>query len=788
MSPPYGLIQALTTAIGEADTEIAGLHMTRLTSPVTPAISLTATFVWNGTLTITTTNTSEVVAGDWIWLDADAQWFEVETVVVNTSLTITNPYARIIPTGSTASSKARQSFPVETTVDWSNSGKIGIDGVVYHYASKTNIAFDGITFLQNGETTPGALKQHRTQATVLDLNRVRTALDFVRRAMLVDYAEGDDLNALGRNLGVLRLPFISGDDRFREIIKALAYNPKGTILGLQLALNGLVGAGNYSIYENLQAYPCTVFISLLGAAATNNSSFGKAYLSGPEEVNCLNEAAIPLTNLVVDRGSVHSIYFKPEDRLTDCRLAYPSADQIAEYTGAALTPVWTYQGTAGGEGTAITPYLGDPSGGTQWGLPVNEARYKRGLRITTNSITRLEIVAYRVAGGTDSNANMALTLSDGTRAMSAFIQGTPGLDTRGLSAALTGPFALLVGTSTAPSFIAHTYTLEKYRDLEWRLYVDGQLVSVTPYATGANGAGFTRAMFGISGNPATVAGWIIKQASIWVQDDTDFASARGNSGIITGPNTLDLVSYTPQANDINKTVLLSGLTAPTVGGGRNNGRWLVTGNSGTQLTLGAINQVNAVLAGGAFPTRITVPLSGRQFQYPDDLGRNVTISGSTLGNNGTWAITRLLDPDTLINFASWASHQPAQTNVCEVTGPVFVPEVGLAWYLSPGFANENPIKWALPNSIDVTGGNSVALRQPLPVLEVGTLKVLAITYSDVLSSGILLDISAINEIVQEVPELLWSYYPFYLADPLGFVRTYLDEITAAGVIPEFLIT
>jgi hypothetical protein len=31
----------------------------------------------------------------------------------------------------------------------------------------------------------------------------------------------------------------------------------------------------------------------------------------------------------------------------------------------------------------------------------------------------------------------------------------------------------------------------------------------------------------------------------------------------------------------------------------------------------------------------------------------------------------------------------------------------------------------------------------------------------------------------------YEFYPFYIADPLGYVRSYLDAITAAGVIPDY---
>lgn len=64
--------------------------------------SIAADLTWNGTTTITTADTSEVVAGDWIKLNSDGQLFEIDSLVVNTSITILNPGSDTIPSGSGA--------------------------------------------------------------------------------------------------------------------------------------------------------------------------------------------------------------------------------------------------------------------------------------------------------------------------------------------------------------------------------------------------------------------------------------------------------------------------------------------------------------------------------------------------------------------------------------------------------------------------------------------------------------------------------------------------------------
>ena len=73
------------------------------------ALALAGTWTWNGTTTVLTTNTSGVVSGDFIRLDASPTlFFQISGIVPNTSVTILNPGAATIPTGATGSSKATE--------------------------------------------------------------------------------------------------------------------------------------------------------------------------------------------------------------------------------------------------------------------------------------------------------------------------------------------------------------------------------------------------------------------------------------------------------------------------------------------------------------------------------------------------------------------------------------------------------------------------------------------------------------------------------------------------------
>lgn len=64
---------------------------------------LSGTCTWDGTTTVLMTDTSGVVVGDYIRMDDESFAFKITAVVVNTSVTIDNPGALTIPTGTGAS-------------------------------------------------------------------------------------------------------------------------------------------------------------------------------------------------------------------------------------------------------------------------------------------------------------------------------------------------------------------------------------------------------------------------------------------------------------------------------------------------------------------------------------------------------------------------------------------------------------------------------------------------------------------------------------------------------------
>ena len=249
-----------------------------------------------------------------------------------------------------AHSEGLTTLNVESTLSWPDSGKIGIGGVVYYYTGKTPTAFTGISYISGGVSTPGLATDYRADFPIIDVNLEHSALERLRRSFFVGTADEEDLNVVGRNLGVLRIPVFGDDEQYRVIIMNMAYCPKGTVQGLELALTGLVGAGKYEIYEDLMMYPNTVFIKLAESVVTGTVSAGKAYLTAHEwddlsgSQDTLDLGATPIT--------IQGVTLKDLGEEFDFRNDIPSALTYPYWEGETPAVAFLYEGSVG-EGTGV---------------------------------------------------------------------------------------------------------------------------------------------------------------------------------------------------------------------------------------------------------------------------------------------------------------------------------------------------------------------------------------------------------------------------------------------------
>jgi hypothetical protein len=179
--------------------------------------------------------------------------------------------------GETADMLVESTLGFGEDTDGSSDARLLVGGEIVAATGRTEADPFKFTGLTRGEEATTD-KLHPAGEVVWDLSRNASALDRVRRGILVRTARGEDLDVVGRNLGLKKCPGIT-EEEWREIIKAVAYVPKQTLDAMDRALTALLGAGNYAIKE-LPSDPWKVFVEALVALST--SVKGRFLLNGGE--------------------------------------------------------------------------------------------------------------------------------------------------------------------------------------------------------------------------------------------------------------------------------------------------------------------------------------------------------------------------------------------------------------------------------------------------------------------------------------------------------------------------
>lgn len=173
---------------------------------------------------------------------------------------------------------------VESTIgfgentDGAGDAKVLVGGEVVTATGRTTVAPFSFTTLTRGveQTT---VKMHPTGTLVYDLSRNATALDRVRRGLLVNFALGEDLDVIGRNLGLRKCVGLT-ESQWRDIIKAVAYLPKQTIDAFNAVLTAFLGSSGYTLDEHIITDPFKVFVQI--AVLLSTSLRGRFVLNGQE--------------------------------------------------------------------------------------------------------------------------------------------------------------------------------------------------------------------------------------------------------------------------------------------------------------------------------------------------------------------------------------------------------------------------------------------------------------------------------------------------------------------------
>lgn len=672
-------------------------------------------------------------------------------------------------------------WPVESALDFPDAGIIIARGTQYTYLSKTTVTLEGIQHTDGVTVFNGAKIDIPVQSSVTDFSQAQSAMDRLRRAVLVDHAESFDLNTVGRNLGVPRLPAVPSDDVYRGIVKALAYNPRGTIYGIELALDAILGVGNYTIFEDLIAFPNTVFISL--ALPTSAVSAGKAFLEGADLEPATSNTTVDIDVAPINRGAVGSVAWKDENVVTETKVAKPSAQTIEEYPGDSGTQIWTF--TGGTESTEVL-VLTDDGGTTQIGIDGSSTGYEHLARIQPESDALFEVLM-RIEAPSNLGLNTAtfIAIHDTQKKLAVGFEDAGGgnfnvglIDGTGY---ITGA-AIALGDASGLILTYHSIAIRKRGIDKVELIVNGAVVQTEDYTAFASSTAHKFEFFITAGTPNPQ--WKIRQLALWAHTSTDYWSSRGINGLLAASNPtridVNIVGHFG-SGDIGKRLRTFGSVLTNSQGGNNNGIWKVDTIVNDEIvTLIGEDKTSARVVA---TQRIIIENDNRAFTFPDDLGKKIIIENSTLGNDGTYIIDKLFQVGTLTDFESFDSIIEERTNICEVVSASFVAESDLEWHLEPDFINETNMPWEMSDAGSISG-TTLTLRQALPITTGGYTRVLAVRFSRVLSSQILFESEILNAVIDEGPPVLYSYYPFYLFDPLAAVRGYLDAITAAGVIAE----
>lgn len=669
--------------------------------------------------------------------------------------------------------KGATTFPVETTFGWESSGKCVIGGVVYSYSGTTPTALQNVSHVEGVDVVVGAKADLTVTTPVIDFSRAFSAIDLTVRQFFVDTATGADLSMVGRTVGVDRPPGLEDDEAYRKVIKALAYAPKGTLFTIEAALTAFFGAGNFEVWENFPTSRNTVFIRILGALFLATSSVGQAYLT-VTETQPLDTGSL---DVVLDGTpmTVSGVRLAPERLEQDCTARLTTLSEV-RYPGDAGAAVWTY----------------DPSGSEVLNTSVVSGRlvveqntnagYFRPSRILPESTADLEVILRPqvLVAPTPPFEGYAynVALCDGAREFAVRVADTgSGLD---CTVQFIGSTGAIGGKGSTLKDVDVSIIIRKRAGFV-QLLVNGVIVATEATSAFAASTQHGVRLYYTKDDSNGVDDVMLRSVSLSVDTTTDFWNRRGSAATVVDADTVDLAeTFDGLVTDGKVLRLYGGAVA------KNNDAWVIVGNpspgSGVFSVSGTPERQLAFVE-TAFPTRVRVAGNDRAFKYPDDIGKLVDLTeAQTAPNPGSYAITQILDPVTLLPYSGSSVEY---SGVCVVSGAAFVTETQIPWRLAPAFA-ATTMSWELCG-MGAVSGNTLTLPEAIvfaSAMPVGYVVVVEAVYSQVLSAQLL----AGREIANSDDGLgNFAYYPFYLpSNPLGPFASFLDDLTVAGVIPEIV--
>lgn len=598
---------------------------------------------------------------------------------------------------------------------------------------------------------------HAPLTEITEASQSYSALDKLRRALLVSYATAEELDRVARNLAVVR-PVGMSDAVFREVVKVLAFLPKGTIFGLELLLDAIYPGGGWEIYEDLINVNNTVYL-LLPVMDPGQDFEGRAFIDSEEA-----QASASVTSVTVDHTpiSVTTIILGDIFRELD----------MSVLPSAATTP-WTYQNEGDTEGATFSIVSGRLQH-VQGPADALGGRYQRvestlGLAFPPGSYDVNDILwsfeavwigdTITTVGGTP----WMLIVTDGVREY--------GLGWTGLGISLVQSNGVIVaggGTSAPGTGTWRRFQLRRRGDVIEGL-MDSRLELSVPVASFA-AAGTTLASFGYWNN-ASNQDWTVRWDDVKLRirhQWRNFWNLYRTVGVLSAANNALTDAGNPfQAGDDGKY-----LRTYSAANNENDGLWIASYVAAGQVDLSGVplGRARVFTPNPALPTESFIILEEPWFRRRD-VGKTISISGSSLGNNGDYPVL------------AWVSETFVVVDASALSGG-FTAESLLTWQFKTGagdFVAESGVEYELVDAGSVAS-KTLTLHPAEPGWPSSPLDV-EVGYTSVLSMQLMRDESVENEGSGGAVGNI--YYPFYLWDVEQGIRDLMDAVTAAGVIPEF---
>lgn len=611
--------------------------------------------------------------------------------------------------------------------------------------------------LGDPDTGEGYLElDHAPLTEITEASQSYSALDKLRRAMLVDYATVEELDRIGRTVAVVRPPGVS-DAIYRALVKALAYAPKGTELCLELVLSAIFPSGGWTIYEDRINVPNTVFI-LLPTLDPGEDHEGRAFLSSEESQAATSTTTVDVTHTPITVSGVHL------DRvaLELLMAVLPSAD----------TTPWTYVNEGATEGTIFSitaddELQHDQSSGNALGGHYERTEAELGVASPPNYGAQTilwSISAYIKLGAEPLTVGYPwkLAVTDGSREYALLI----GLGA--VSLGQTDDTTVQTGT-VGPGVGGDWFRVELRRrgDLIDAIFWsrNGGLLQTLSEPVGSfAAAATTKFAFGYwnnSGNQTWTVEWDRVEARAYVP--RNWMNLYSATGALSAASVNLTDSSNPfVAGDDGKQVRVYSAE------NKNDGLWQATFVGAGTLTLAGISGTARLFTPSPSAPEDSYVIVEEPYFRPQDVGKTITISDSGSGSDGDYLVTAWVD--------DWTVQVDATALVIG-----FVAESGVTWVFRTSvgdFATESNVTYELVDAASVAS-KTVTVRQAWP----NAAQPLTVDYTAVLSAQLLANETVENEGSGGVEPGI--FYPFYLWDVEQWTRDLMDEITAAGVIPEF---